>query len=98
MIVENKSSFSKSESKLQFIHSHLVYSLTLPRLHSAILEVKIGHSSGYLRNGTPLYALLSRDLVHSGFHEVKGRGRGAGGGLTLKTNPTAGGRVDGGSV
>ncbi|BAT88746.1 hypothetical protein VIGAN_05234600 [Vigna angularis var. angularis] len=31
-------------------------------------------------------------------HEVESRGRGNGGGLTVKTNPTAGGRVDGGSV
>jgi len=36
--------------------------------------------------------------VSSGFHEVEGRGGRTGGGLNLKANPTAGGRVDGGSV
>ncbi|KOM49759.1 hypothetical protein LR48_Vigan08g058600 [Vigna angularis] len=67
-------------------------------LYSAILKFKIGYSSAYLRNGTPLYALLRSDLVHSGFHEVESRGRGTGGGLPVKNNPTDGGKVDGGSV
>ena len=42
-----------------------------PRLHSAILEVKIGHSSVYLCNGTPLYALLSRIWCITGFMRLK---------------------------
>ncbi|KOM55747.1 hypothetical protein LR48_Vigan10g163900 [Vigna angularis] len=90
--------YHRFQHQVQIIHSHLVYSLTLPRIYSTILEFKIGDSSAYRRNGTPLYAFLRSDLVNSGFHEVESRGRGNGGGLTVKTNPTAGGRVDGGSV
>ncbi|KOM52021.1 hypothetical protein LR48_Vigan09g068000 [Vigna angularis] len=93
-----KSDYHRFQHQVQIIHSHLVYSLTLPRLYSAILEFKIRDSFAYLRNGTPLYALLRSDMVQSGFHEVESRGNGTDGGLTVKTNPTAGGRVDGGSV
>ncbi|KAG2380837.1 14-3-3-like protein [Vigna angularis] len=89
---------SSNIGKVQIIHSHLVYSLTLPRLYSAILEFKMGDSSAYLRNGTPLYVLLRSNLVHSEFHEVESRGKGTDRGLIVKTNPTTGGRVDGRSV
>ncbi|RDX68769.1 hypothetical protein CR513_52201, partial [Mucuna pruriens] len=71
-----------------------MYSLTLPCLHSAILEVKIGSSSASL----PLHALVhikGCDLLHRRFHEVKGRGRRS---LNLKTNPATRSRVHGGSV
>ncbi|KOM51880.1 hypothetical protein LR48_Vigan09g053900 [Vigna angularis] len=44
-----------------------------------------------------LFPRLPPAILRS-IHEVESRGRGTDGGLTLKTNPTVGGRVDGGSV
>ncbi|KAG2391684.1 hypothetical protein LR48_Vigan07g174100 [Vigna angularis] len=44
-----------------------------------------------------LFPRLPSAILRS-VHEVESRGRGTGGGLTVKTNPTAGGRVNGGIV